>query len=113
MEKCFRDIEIRGQIAGLNMLELFILIAIPILLFPVLTLLNINFGVILIIEVILFVIFRLATKVSPFDYGFVSFVHSKFIWPQKLSAFVLDEKQYLKDESESGKLKTQEKVSSL
>jgi uncharacterized membrane protein len=113
MEKCYRDIQTRGQIAGLNMLELFILIAIPILLFPVFTLLNINFGIILIIEILLFVIFRLAAKVSPFDYGFVSFVYSKFIWPQRLSAFVLDEKKYLKDESEAGKLKSQEKVSSL
>ena len=98
MEKCYREIQDRGQIAGLNLLELFILVGMPLLLFPIFTLLNFNFGIILIIEILLYCIFRLANRVSNFDYGLVSFIYSKFIWPQKLSAYILDEKQYLKNE---------------
>jgi hypothetical protein len=111
MEKCYRDIQSRGQIAGLNMLELFILIAIPLILFPILTLLDITFGVVLIIEVILFVVFRLAANVSPFDYGLVSYIYSKFVWPQKLSAFAMEEHPYLKDETEPSKLKSNQRKS--
>jgi len=55
-----------------------------------------SFGVILIIEVLLYTIFRLAARISHFDYGLASFVFSKFIWPRKLSAFSLDEKAYFK-----------------
>jgi len=84
MEKCYRDIQNRGQIAGLNILEIFILLGVPILLFPLFTLINLSS------------IFRLAARISHFDYGLASFVFSKFIWPRKLSAFSLDEKAYFK-----------------
>ena len=96
MEKCYRDIQNRGQIAGLNLIELFILLGIPLLLFPLFTLLNLNFIIILLIEIFLYCLFRLANRVSNFDYGLASFICSKFIWPKKLSAFGLDEKQYIK-----------------
>jgi hypothetical protein len=96
MEKCYRDIQNRGQIAGLNILEIFILLGVPILLFPIFTLINLGFGVIIIIEVFLYTVFRLAARVSHFDYGLISFIYSKFIWPRKLSAYALDEKQYFK-----------------
>lgn len=97
MEKCYRDIQSRGQIAGLNLLEIFILVGIPLILFPIFTLLKLNFGIILIIEILLYTLFRLAARVSHFDYGLASFVFSKFIWPKKLSAFGLDERKYIRD----------------
>ena len=75
MEKCYRDIQSRGQIAGLSLLEVFILLAVPILLFPFFTLLNLNFGIILVIEILLYKLFRLAARVSNFDYGLASFVY--------------------------------------
>jgi hypothetical protein len=100
MEKCYRDIQNRGQIARLNILELFILIGVPLLLFPIFTLLKLNTFIIMVIEAGLYILFRLADKISTFEYGMASYVYSKFIWPQKLSAFALDEKQYLKSEDE-------------
>lgn len=99
MEKCYRDIQQRGQIAGLNLLEVFILLGIPLLLAPLFTLLNITFGVILLIEFFLYILFRLAAKVSPFDFGLVSFIFSRFIWPRRLSSFILDEQKYIKTKS--------------
>ena len=101
MEKCYRDIQNKGQIAGLNLLEVFILLGVPILLFPIFTLLGLSFGIILIIEILLYCIFRMAARVSNFDYGLASFIYSKFMWPKKLSAYGLDEKQYLKDKNQT------------
>lgn len=98
MEKCYRDIQSRGQIAGLNLLEVFILIGVPLLLFPIFTLLKLSFGIVLIIEILLYTLFRLAARVSHFDYGLVSFVFSKFLWPKQLSAFGLDDVKYIKDD---------------
>ena len=100
MEKCYRDIQHRGQIAGLNLLEVFILLGIPLILFPIFTLLNLYSGIILLIEILLYLLFRLTARLSHFDYGLASFVFSKFIWPKKLSAYGLDEKHYIKDENE-------------
>ncbi len=98
MEKCYRDIQSRGQIAGLSLLEVFILLAVPILLFPIFTLLKLSFGIILIIEILLYTLFRLAVRVSHFDYGLASFVYSRLVWPKQLSAYGLDEKRYFKDD---------------
>lgn len=98
MEKCYRDIQSRGQIAGLNLLEVFILLGVPLLLFPIFTLLKLNFGIIIIVEILLYAIFRMAARVSHFDYGLVSLVYSKFIWPKQLSAYGLDDTKYIKDE---------------
>lgn len=103
MEKCYRDIQNRGQIAKINVLELFILIGVPLILFPIFTLFNLNTFVIILIEIALYVIFRMADRISTFDYGMASFVYSRFIWPQKLSAFALDERRYIieKDEEQA------------
>jgi len=98
MEKCYRDIQSRGQIVGLNLLEVFILLGVPLLLFPIFTLLKLNFGIIIIVEILLYAIFRMAARVSHFDYGLVSMVYSKFIWPKQLSAYGLDETKYYKDD---------------
>lgn len=97
MEKCYRDIQSRGQLAGLSLIEVFILLGVPILLFPIFTLLKLSFGIILVIDVLLYLLFRLAARSSQFDYGLVSLVYSRFIWPRQLSAFGLDEKRYFKD----------------
>ena len=100
MEKCYRDIQNRGQIAKINVLELFILIGVPLILFPIFTLFNFNTFVILLIEIALYVLFRLADRISIFEYGLASFVYSRFIWPQRLSAFELHERRYLVSEDE-------------
>lgn len=102
MEKCYREIQSRGEIAGVNILELFILIGFPIILFPFFTLLNWNVGIILILDILLYLGFRLGNKISHFDHGLTSFIFSKFVWPQKLSAFGLDERRYLKEEQGAG-----------
>jgi len=104
MEKCYRDIQSRGQIVGLSLLEVFILLAVPILLFPIFTLLKLSFGIILVIEIFLYALFRLAARVSHFDYGLASFVYSRFIWPRQLSAYGLDEKEYIKDKFQNSNL---------
>ncbi len=101
MEKCYRDIQHRGQIAGLNLLEIFVLLGVPLLLAPLFTLLNINFGIILLIEFFLYILFRLAAKVSPFDFGLASFIFSRFIWPRRLSGYILDEQKYMKTKAKS------------
>ena len=103
MEKCYRDIQSRGQIAGLNVLELFILIGMPLVLFPMFSLLKLNFSIIFIIDILLYCIFRMADRVSNFDFGLVSFIYSKFFWPQKLSAYIMDEKRYIENNNQTEK----------
>ncbi|MCU0644933.1 MAG: hypothetical protein MUC94_11820 [bacterium] len=100
MEKCYRDIQSRGQIAGLSILEIFILLGVPIILFPIFTLLKLYTGIIFLIEIALYFLFRLAIRVSAFDYGLASFIYSRLIWPKKLSAYPLDETQYIKTRDE-------------
>jgi hypothetical protein len=64
-------------------------------------LLKLSFGIVLIIEILLYTLFRLAARVSHFDYGLVSFVFSKLLWPKQLSAFGLDEIKYIKDDEKN------------
>jgi hypothetical protein len=94
-EKCYRDLQSRGEIAGVGLFELLALVAVPILLFPVFTLLDLSFFFILVIDLILFVLFRMANRVSPFEHGLASYVCFHFIWPRKLSAYKLEERDYL------------------
>lgn len=101
MEKCYRDIQSKGFILGLNLMEVFILLAVCLVLFPIFTLFDLNMGIIFALALILFFVFRLANRLSVFDYGLLSFIYSKFVWPQRLSAYALDEKPYLKNESDS------------
>ncbi len=108
MEKCYRDIQHRGQIAGLNILEVFILLGVPLILAPIFTLLNINLGIIFLFEFFLYLLFRLAAKVSPFDFGLVSFIFSRFIWPRRLSGFGLDEQKYFKTPVKTPAVKNQD-----
>jgi hypothetical protein len=42
-EKCYRDLQSRGEIAGVGLFALFALIGLPIVLFPIFTLLNVSF----------------------------------------------------------------------
>lgn len=111
MEKCYRDIQNKGFIAGLSLLEVFILLAVCLVLFPIFTLLDINIGIIFILALVLFFVFRLANRLSVFDYGLLSFIYSKFVWPHRLSAFVIDEHPYLKDENEPLQLKSNQRQS--
>lgn len=96
MEKCYQHIQSRGQIAGLSLVEIFILLGVPLVLFPIFTLFSLNTIAIVILEIVLYIVTRLANRVSRFDHGLLSWIFSKFVWPQQLSAFPLDEKRYLK-----------------
>lgn len=94
-EKCYRNLQSHGEIAGVGLFALLALVAVPILLFPIFTLLEINFFYILLIDVALLVVLRLANRLSPFEHGLVSYVCFHFYWPKKLSAYRLQEKDYL------------------
>jgi hypothetical protein len=94
-EKCYRDLQSRGEIAGVGLFALFALLAVPILLFPIFTLLDVSFFYILVLDLILFILFRLGNRVSPFEHGLISYACFNFIWPRKLSAYKLEEKDYL------------------
>lgn len=94
-EKCYRDLQSHGDIAGVSLFELLALVAVPIVLIPVFTLFELNFVFIILIEVILYAVLRMANRLSPFRYGLISFVFSRFVWPRRLSAFQLREEDYL------------------
>jgi hypothetical protein len=94
-EKCYRDLQSRGEIAGVGLFALFALIGLPIVLFPIFTLLNVSFFYILVLDLILFLLFRLGNRVSPFEHGLISYVCFNFFWPRRLSAFKLEEQDYL------------------
>jgi hypothetical protein len=94
-EKCYRDLQSRGEIAGVGLFALFALLAVPIVLFPIFTVLDVSFFYILILELMLFFVFRLGNRVSPFEHGLLSYIYFNFIWPRKLSAYRLDEREYL------------------
>ena len=85
---------------GLNLPELFVLIAVPLILFPLFNLLNISGFIVFGIVIILYVVFRMAEKVSTFENGLLSFMMSKFVWPEHLSAYQLDEQKYIIDEED-------------
>ncbi len=95
MEKCYRDIQARGQIAGLSIIEVFILLGIPLLLFPLFTLLGWPTLFIMGLEAALYFIFRLADRASHFGYGLFSLLYFTFVWPRQLSGYPLDEPRYL------------------
>jgi len=94
-EKCYRDLQSRGEIGGVGLFALFALIGVPIVLFPIFTLLDVSFFYILVIELILFFVLRLGNRVSPFEHGLISYICFNFIWPRKLAAYKLEEQDYL------------------
>ncbi|MDZ7290683.1 MAG: hypothetical protein ONB44_14010 [candidate division KSB1 bacterium] len=94
-EKCYRDLQSRGEIVGVSLFELLALVAVPILLFPIFTLLDISFFYILVIVLVLLFLFRLGNRVSPFEYGLISYLFFSFVWPRKLSGYKLEERDYL------------------
>ena len=97
-EKCYRSLQDQGEIGGMSLIELLVLMAVPIALIPTFTLFDINFLFILAIESLLFAAIRIGNKVSPFRFGMLSFICFHFIWPKNLSAFQLQEVDYfLKD----------------
>jgi len=93
-EKCYRDLQSRGEIAGVGLFALFALLAVPIVLFPIFTLLDVSFFYILVLELMLFFVFRQGNRVSPFEHGLLSYIYFNFIWPRKLSAYKLEERDY-------------------
>jgi hypothetical protein len=94
-EKCYRDLQSHGEIAGVGLFELFALLAVPLALFPIFTLLDISFFYILLVVLALFFLFRQGNQVSPFAHGLISFYCFNFVWPKKLSAYKLEERDYL------------------
>jgi hypothetical protein len=94
-EKCYRDLQSRGEIAGVGLFAVFALIGVPIVLFPIFTLLQVSFFYILLLDLALFLLFRLGNRVSPFEHGLISYVCFNFLWPRRLSAFKLEEQDYL------------------
>jgi len=94
-EKCYRDLQSRGEIAGVGLFALFALLGVPIALFPIFTLLDVSFFYILVLDLFLFLLFRLGNRVSPFEHGLISYLYFNFIWPRKLSAFKLEERDYI------------------
>lgn len=94
-EKCYRDLQSRGEIAGIGLFALFALVAVPIVLFPIFILLEVSFFYILVLDLLLFLMFRLGNRVSPFEHGLLSYVFFNFIWPRQLSAYKLEERDYL------------------
>jgi hypothetical protein len=94
-EKCYRDLQNRGEIAGVGLFELMALLAVTLLLFMVFNLLRLSLIYILIIDVIAFAILRQANRISPFEHDLISFFCFHFIWPRKLSAYRLEEHDYV------------------
>ena len=93
-EKCYRHLQTQSGIGGIGLLELLALLAVPIMLFPVFVIMELNFVYILGIEIMLAIVFRMANKISPFQHGLASFVSFNFLWPKKMSAFKLQEQSY-------------------
>ncbi|MDZ7344693.1 MAG: hypothetical protein ONA90_09305 [candidate division KSB1 bacterium] len=94
-EKCYRDLQHRGEIAGVGLFELMALLAVTLLLMMLFNLLDLSFLYILVIDVIALAILRQANRISPFAHDLLSYVCFHFIWPKKLSAYQLEEHDYL------------------
>ena len=97
-EKCYRHLQSRGEILGMSLFEGFALLTAPIILFLLFTLFKINSIYIIFFEAILVTIFRMGNKVSPFQFGMLSFVAYHVLWPRKLAAYKLEEYDYLVSE---------------
>jgi hypothetical protein len=96
LEKCYREIQAHGQLGGVSIIEIMILLAFPIMLAPIFTWLGLNLLFVLALDLILYALLRFGNRISGFDYGVVSFFSFNFIWPRRLSGFNLDEHDYLK-----------------
>lgn len=94
-EKCYRDLQNRGEIAGVGLFELMALLALTLLLFMLFNLLGLSLLYILILDVIVFAILRQANRISPFEHDLISFFSFHFVWPKKLSAYRLEEHDYV------------------
>ncbi len=110
-EKCYREIQAHGQLGGVSLLELIILLAFPIALAPVFVWLKLNLLIIFALDVALYAVLRMGNRVSGFDYGVLSFFSFHFLWPRQLSAFVLEEHDYLRRDLLAEKKKRGERVS--
>jgi hypothetical protein len=94
-EKCYRDLQSRGELAGISLFELMALLALTLLLFMIFNLLGLSLIYIVVIDVIIFAILRQANRISPFEHDVISLFCFHFVWPRKLSAYKLDEQDYL------------------
>lgn len=95
-EKCYREIQAHGQLGGVSLIELFILIAFPIALAPVFIWLELNLLFVFALTLVLYAALRFGNRISGFDYGVISFLSFHLFWPRQLSAFVLEEHDYLR-----------------
>ena len=95
-EKCYREIQARGQLGGVSLFELLALLAFPIALAPLFVWLELNLLFVFALDVALYAVLRLGNRVSGFEYGVISFLSFHFFWPRQLSAFGLDEHDYVR-----------------
>ena len=95
-EKCYREIQSPSQLGGVSPVEAFVLLAVPIVLAPIFTVLGINLIFALAADVVLYTILRFGNRLSGFEHGIVSYVSFHFRWPRKLSGFNLREHDYLR-----------------
>ena len=101
-EKCYREIQTPGQLGGVSIIEILVLLAIPIMLAPLFTFLEINLLFIFVIDIGVYAVLRAGNRISGFDHGVFSFIYYHFIWPRKLSGYTLDEHDYLCKKREGG-----------
>ncbi|MBC6947529.1 hypothetical protein DWB58_06285 [candidate division KSB1 bacterium] len=102
-EKCYREIQAHSQLAGVSPIEAIILLAVPIVLAPFFTLMDINLLFAFVIDIFVYALLRFSNRLSGFDHGLVSFLSFHFIWPKQLSGFKLDEHDYLRKKTEQEK----------
>ena len=95
-EKCYREIQAHGQLGGVSIIELFVLIAFPIALAPLFVWLELNLLIVFALTLMLYAVLRVGNRVSGFDFGVISFLSFYLLWPRQLSAFVLEEHDYVR-----------------
>ena len=95
-EKCYREIQSHGQLGGVSPIELIVLIGFPILVAPVLTMLDLNLLLAFALDAIVYAVLRISNRLSGFEHGVISFLNFQFVWPRKLPAFPLEEHDYLR-----------------
>ena len=99
-ERCYREIQMRNGVGGVSLFELLALLAVPIMFLPIFTYFEIHLILIIFIEAGLYAFFRFANKVSPFEFGVISYICFHFLWPKDLSAFPVQEERHIVEEEE-------------
>ncbi len=102
-DKCYREISAHGQLGGVSLIELLALLAFPIALAPLFVWLELNLLFVFALDVALYAVLRMGNRISGFDHGVISLISFHFFWPRQLSAFGLEENDYLRRAEQAGK----------